>query len=134
MKPLSELLVGTGTLVLVTTHNLIDDASGISCIVDRVGSHKKVFALSPAQPYYGEMARSSVVWAKTIGHAGEVLLISHELAVLLGAEAGRGKLVNGIVIVQDGKIVWSAMVDARRPNTPHTTLTAFGEAFDRYNR
>ncbi|MBI4437420.1 hypothetical protein HY631_00520 [Candidatus Uhrbacteria bacterium] len=132
MVHVSELIPAKGTFALVATHDLIDDADGIRRVVDKVGSPKKVFVVASAQLSYGEMFRSSVTWAKKIGHAGEVLLASHELAVLLGAEAGHGRMKNGILIVHDGQLVWSAMVDARRPSTPHATLTDFGDAWDRY--
>ncbi|MBI5794278.1 hypothetical protein HZA87_04335 [Candidatus Uhrbacteria bacterium] len=133
-RHISNLLPETGACVLVTVHDLVDDARGIRRVVDKVGSPKQVFAATCSQPSYGETFRTSIDWAKKIGHAGEVILVSHELAALLGAQAHHGRLRNGIVIVHDGKIVWSKMADVHRPNTPHLTGSDFDEAFDRYNR
>jgi hypothetical protein len=39
---------------------------------------------------------------------------------------------NGSVIIHDGKIVWSRVVDARRPNTP-LQIEGFKEALNRLN-
>mgnify|MGYP001574159512 FL=1 len=132
MKHVSDILPDKGLLVLVATHDLIENVNSISCITNRVGS-KSVYALTGLPAFRAETYRMSIIWVKMIGHTDNILFCRHELSVLLGIDAGRGQVRNGIVIVKDGKIVWSKVADARRPNAPHE-IDAFVEAFDYHDR
>lgn len=133
MQPISQLLPLKGCIILVPVFDLVDDVAAIRQVVDEISSRKtKVFALNIKPDFYGEMFKTALMWAKQIGRAHGTLLVNHELSVLLGVDARYDKMRNGIIIIHDGKIVWSRVVDARRPNTP-LQIQGFKEALDRLN-
>jgi hypothetical protein len=128
LKPLHDLIPQSGTVVLVTTHDLIEDVNGVRGVVQRVGSSKQVYALRAMPAVQGEMFLNSLRWGTKVGQAHAVLTVNHELSVLLGAGAKRWEMHNGILIIRDGRIVWSRIASAQRPNAPHA-LDDFAHAF-----